>query len=318
MMFENEGIIKLFIFVFEDSVILERMWQSVVGVTEEQLRLVTCALEVTGSQDVAQAYSKAIDILDCILSLVLKEMFAIRSDIVYWEQMSKSNAWENLLFQWNSRVYRTVFFQKEFPHALLENTQDMINHIESLRADFQELSIILAKLYDSIGYLKTVHELCGEISVFNSRYSMEASVSCLVPDLPTHSTLRHTVYQHILICIMKVGECLETHFPSIADLHHTSALVKFVFQAKDKDHDIDHLQPSNPPSISKPGVEQATDSTTNTTATNMNTKVDEEEVARLQDHCQALQTFLHQVIITRGNEVLHTSPSFPPSFNPCD
>lgn len=159
------------------------MRQTLAGLTEDHERLVTCALNITNNHDLAIIYSMIFDIIDGATSLVLKEMFSTRSEIIYWEKLSKSSGWEIFLTQWNSKIFRAMTFQKGIPDTILENAEDMINHIESLRADFHELSILLAKLYDACGYLKAVFNVIQLSAPFSQKFRMKAKVPIISIDI---------------------------------------------------------------------------------------------------------------------------------------
>jgi hypothetical protein len=198
------------------------MKQTLAGIQENHSRLTVCALQVTNNHELAECFTLLQDALDCAASLVLKEMFSTRSEFIYWQKLSRSSQWEILLTQWNSRVYRTLTLQPELPLAsMLENQQDMVNHIEALRTDFQELSILLSKLHVCASFLKSVYVVAHESCVFHEKHAFTAMADVTNAVLLDTMTVTRPVYfkelslKNMEAAVKALTQSLQEHLPDV-------------------------------------------------------------------------------------------------------
>jgi hypothetical protein len=194
------------------------MRQTLVGMVEDHEKLVTNALDDTHNHDLSHIFEMVFDIVDGFTSLVLKEMFSTRSEIIYWEKLRKISNWEILITQWNSKIFRTVTFQKGIPDTILEKEKGMNIHIESLRADFNELAVLLAKLFDSSKHLKGIFNIVQCSALYNEKFRMHAKVSLLIDgnekcDRDGCQSLRDVVSKELESSIKILLHSIQYHFP---------------------------------------------------------------------------------------------------------
>lgn len=131
------------------------------GLTDDLVKTTIYKLEVVYKRRrLARIFSSVLESLESVLSLVLKEVFSIRADVIYWENLNKSNSWEIRLFQWNSRIYNTVLLRS--PHSSImvdpKNIHNsLLNTIDVLQQKLSLLLIVLAKLHEITGsHLKEI------------------------------------------------------------------------------------------------------------------------------------------------------------------
>lgn len=197
------------------------MRNTLAGLTEDHEQLVLCALHVTNNHDLAAIFSMLVDVLDGVFSLVLKEMFSTRSEIIYWEKLSKSSGWEIFLAQWNSKIYRGLTFQQGIPDTILENSEDMTSHIEFLRADFHELAVWLSELHDASIYLKIIFNIIQSSSPFaHEKFRMKSKVSIPLDhnwfsefNVNIDYTLKDMVTMHLEAAIKSLVSSVHNHLP---------------------------------------------------------------------------------------------------------
>jgi hypothetical protein len=122
--------------------------------------------------DLSACYVMLLDAIDSLLLLVINEMFSTRMDINYWDRMQKGSSWELALYKWNSVIYKAIFSSKDEQKNIvlpINNKHDMIFHIESLKDDFNNLAILLAKLNECVAILREITVKIDNLSLFTSR-----------------------------------------------------------------------------------------------------------------------------------------------------
>jgi len=131
------------------------------GLTDELVKTTLYKLEIVYEEKIlANIFSSIIESLESTLSLVLKEMFSIRADIIYWETLNQSNSWEIQLFQWNSRLYNNLLLRPPNASIMVDSHNihnTILNIIDLLQQKFTLLLMVLAKLHEITGsYLKEI------------------------------------------------------------------------------------------------------------------------------------------------------------------
>ena len=133
------------------------MMHSIAGLNVDQVGLVVHTLNHTGNNDLASLFITTLALIDTTLLLILKEMFSTRKHILYWTELAKSPSWEIVLYRLNSVAFKKLFAQRDRDYVILDNSEGMRQHAERIRADLNELSILLEKVNAAASLLKAVY-----------------------------------------------------------------------------------------------------------------------------------------------------------------
>lgn len=137
------------------------------GLTNDNVEVVCAAFQLVHQDELASLFLTCNELQTLIINLLLEEMFSTRSDIVYWERFRRGSSWEITLSRLNSRAYGVLFPQETNMEDLFQEKNDLIEYVESLRADFNTLAVFLAKVNHAGSFLKKVHADVQRNSVFN-------------------------------------------------------------------------------------------------------------------------------------------------------
>lgn len=129
---------------------------TICGFSTENILLVKTAYNTLQLSHVNEYFLNMIEIIDCLNTLVLKEMFSLRSEITYWKKMKNSSPMEKSFMHWNSRLFNLLFLRKDIQPL---KTSTILLQIDKLSINFDELCILLAKIHFAISYLKKIHNL---------------------------------------------------------------------------------------------------------------------------------------------------------------
>eukprot|EP01038_Epipyxis_sp_PR26KG_P012394 gene12394-16624_t len=103
-------------------------------------------------------------LIDSLTTVTLKEMFSIRRDILYWEQLTGCNKFERSFYQINSVVYKNLV--SRLPNSnKCENKNELIfasiknieSHVYSLKSDFDNLAVLLSTINQAASNLKLIY-----------------------------------------------------------------------------------------------------------------------------------------------------------------
>lgn len=126
------------------------MIYSIVGFDANDISYIVHTLTLSGNDELALLFLKTLKLIDSILILLLKEMFSIRRDIIYWNRLAKSRQWVISMHYYNSYVYNRIFnyqYSSNSNEKTIEekcwNNEMLLKHLELLRIDLEELSIFL-------------------------------------------------------------------------------------------------------------------------------------------------------------------------------
>jgi hypothetical protein len=133
------------------------MLHSIAGLNVEQIGLVVHILSRTGNNDLAGIFITTVALLDTTLQLILKEMFSTRKHILYWSELSKSPTLEILMYRLNSVLFKALFNWNERDYVILETSDQMEQHVEMIRSDLDELSILLENISVAASQLKAIY-----------------------------------------------------------------------------------------------------------------------------------------------------------------
>lgn len=185
------------------------MIKSLAGLSESNLNTINIALGYCPDSNVEKAFSIIVEIMESSLYLVVKEMFSTRSNIIYWEKLMKSNFWEIKIMKWNSRFFRKQISKDQATlDDLLMNPKIYTEYLESLKADFNELAVTLAKFQNAASYLKEIYSFIQTSKIFSkSKKSQIDNTSIL--------KLQHEAKRQISLCVRSIFLTYQAHLPNI-------------------------------------------------------------------------------------------------------
>lgn len=186
------------------------------GLTDDMVKTAIFKLEIVYENPLlAKIFSSIIESLESSLSMVLKEMFSIRADIIYWENLNKSNSWEIQLLQWNSRIYNTFLLRSVKSHMMVDPKNihnNLLNIIDILQQKFSLLLIVLAKLHEITGsYLKEIVLLLNRPLITPTHTSAQQRIVMPTDDAFAVENIPSIVYTKLQLSIQSLVMIIQEH-----------------------------------------------------------------------------------------------------------
>ncbi|KAJ1432445.1 ATP synthase regulation protein NCA2-domain-containing protein [Ochromonadaceae sp. CCMP2298] len=208
--------------------------RAIAGLSRENVIVVVQLLSQTGNKDLAVLFVDTIALIDTILSLVLREMFNTRKNILYWTDLASSPSWEILLYRLNSAIFKSIFMSNTKGLIILERSEEMLEHAELLRSDLTKLSVLLEKVNLAAALLKALFLHFGSIYPLHTELALkdggedggeEGSVEGddgseggrekrEDASARRRAHVRQTAAAHLERCLLLLSRCFEEFLPS--------------------------------------------------------------------------------------------------------